>query len=166
MRLVVAAVLLGGMCVADDSPPIALEDDWRIGKFTVGEPQKIGILTCYRNLGGGYTFLEREEIVFYSLPFVRATYEVEYGAQQSKTLGTIGPSKLPFGGQTIYRTEMKEIGPRLHRRDDTPIAEWSRDTPDGKFQLLILSAEYQTRLKLKSIVPVLEVASKRLVSRR
>jgi hypothetical protein len=156
MRPLLAALVLVGKCVADDSPTGAPEDDWRIAKFTVGQPQKLGILTYYPNLGGGYTFLEHEEIVFYSLPFAPAKYQAENAAHESKTLGTIGTSKLPFGGQTIYRGEMQRIGPRLHRRDDTPIAKWSRDTPDGQFRLSITDVDRKTRLKLKCIVPVLE----------
>jgi hypothetical protein len=160
MRPLLAAVLLVGRCVADDSPPVKPEDDWRIGKLTVGQPQKNGMLTYYRNLGGGFTFLEREDIVFYSLPFAPATYNAKNAEGESKTLRTIGASKLPFGGQTIYRSEMKQIGPRVHRRDDVPIATWTRDALKRQFTLVILSEDYQTRLKLKSIVPVLEHSSK------
>jgi hypothetical protein len=39
---------------------------------------------------------------------------------------------------------------------DTPIAKWTRDTTEGKFRLSILAEDSETRLKLKSIVPVLE----------
>jgi hypothetical protein len=47
----------------------------------------------------------------------------------------------------------------LHRTD-IPIAKWTRDTPDGQFRLSIKEEDHETRLKLKSIVPVLEHASK------
>jgi hypothetical protein len=69
---------------------------------------------------------------------------------------SIGSRTVPFGGQTIYRSEMKQISSRVHRREDIPIAKWTRDTPDGKFRLTITEGDRETRLKLKSIVPVLE----------
>jgi hypothetical protein len=43
-------------------------------------------------------------------------------------------------------------------RVDTPLAKWTRDTPNGQFRLSIMSDDHETRLKLKSIVPVLEHA--------
>jgi hypothetical protein len=158
MKRLLAAVVLVGRCVADDAPTVAPEDDWRITKFTVGQPQKIGILTYYPNLGGGYTFLEHESIVFYALPFEPSTYKAENAAHELKTFGAIGTSKVPFGGQTIYQSEMKPINIRLHRRDDRPIAKWSREARDGKFQLSITDVDRKTRLELKSIIPVLEQA--------
>jgi hypothetical protein len=175
MKSLLAAVVLAGMCVADESPPVTPEDDWRIGQFTIGQPKKIGILTCYRNLGGGYTFLERGDIVYYALPLLPTTYHIDRSILLLETRNgittqraivetvnvySIDKETVPFGGQTIYRSEMKQISPRVHRREDIPIAKWTRDTPDGKFRLSIMEGDRETRLKLKSIVPVLEHTSK------
>ncbi len=191
MRTLVAAVVLfgqlGGMANAEtpardysaqrearslEAARSALAEDARLAKLTDATPQKIGILTYYRNAGGGYTFLERERILFYSLPFLPGTYQADnpvhpvlrsfvrqkgdYGFPENRTLGIIGTRKMPFGGQTMYRTEMTRIVLGVRRREDVPIAKWSRDSPDGNFRLSILAEENETRLKLKSIVPVLE----------
>jgi hypothetical protein len=173
MRPIVAAVVLVGMCAGDDSPPGAPENDWRIAKVTVGQPQKIGILTYYPNLGGGYTFLEHGNIVFYALPLLPTTYHIDRSVLVTETrkgivmqrhiveavsVDSIGKETVPFGGQTIYRYEMKEISSRVHCRLDIPIAKWTRDASDGKFRLSIMEGDRETRLKLKSIVFVLEHA--------
>jgi hypothetical protein len=91
MKRLLAAVVLVGRCVADDAPTVAPEDDWRITKFTVGQPQKVGILTYYPNLGGGYTFLEHDTIVFYALPFVPANMR----KTRSMSLQRSGPLERP-----------------------------------------------------------------------
>jgi hypothetical protein len=95
--------------------------------------------------------LERGEIVFYALPYLPSTREVE-----NTVLPTIGTSKVPFGGQTIYRSQMNGFG--IERRADIPIAKWTRDTPDGQFRFTMRDEDRLTRLKLKSIRPVLEHA--------
>jgi hypothetical protein len=51
------------------------------------------------------------------------------------------------------------------RRDGFPIATSSRDTADGRFRLSIMADDRETRLKLKSITPVLEHAPKPLPSK-
>jgi hypothetical protein len=43
-------------------------------------------------------------------------------------------------------------------REDSPIAQWTRDTPAGEFLLSLMDVDSQTRVKVKSIVPVLEHA--------
>jgi hypothetical protein len=151
----------------------APENDWRLAIKPRAQPQKIGILTYFPNKGGGYTFIEGKEIAFYALPFYPSTYKADYvrdarikidGEEvvvvffESKRLGLIGTSKMPFGTQTLYRTELKEIDPGVHRRVDTPIAKWSREPAAGKFRLSITAEGGETRLKLKSIIPVLEHA--------
>jgi hypothetical protein len=170
MRRTLAVMVLVGLsvCIADasDEPiTVKLKDDVRLFNLTGDEPQKVGMLTYYSNVGGGYTFLEHGAIVFYSLPFIPSTCKVEQTAEVnggrdavrvSTVLGTIGSSPVPFGGQTIFRSEMRYVG-SLVCRDDTSIAKWFFDARDGKFRLVTVSGgEYQTRLKLKSIVPVLE----------
>jgi hypothetical protein len=158
---------------SDDLLPVEPDNDVRLFNLTGEEPRKIGLLTYYPNVGGGYTFLEHDELAFYSLPLVPSTYKVEqtlhvqrqvkgavarHVVRVSTVLGTIGTSAVAFGGQTIYRSEMKRIGLSLPCRDDSPIAKWTRDTPDGKFRLSVRVEDSETRLKLKSIVPVLEHA--------
>ena len=138
-----------------DSP---LGRDFRLAKPVDVRPQKIGLLTYYRNKVGGYTFLERGKIVFYALPYLPSTREVE-----NTVLPTIGTSKVPFGGQIIYRSQMNGFG--IERRADIPIAKWTRDTPDGPFRFTMRDEDRLSRLKLQSIVPVLEDASRKLVSR-
>lgn len=76
----------------------------------------------------------------------------------SMNVPIIGASKVPFGGQTVYSTEMWSNGNDGSYREDIRLASWSRDTTAGKFQLSILAEDRETRLKLKSIVPVLEHA--------
>jgi hypothetical protein len=176
MRPFVAAVLLVGLSVAiakadgNPTPPpsmVAPEDDSRLAKQTGAQPQKIGVLSYYPNNGGGYTFVEHAHIAFYSLPYMPSTYRVgvsEFQAGQVRhttaVLGIIGTSTMARGGQTLYRSEMKEIVPGVadRRREDAPIAKWTRATPDGHFHLSIIAEDSETRVKLKSIVPVLERA--------
>jgi hypothetical protein len=152
-----------------------VEKDQRLSKLTNAPLQKIGVLSYCPNKGGGYTFFEGGHLLFYSLPYMPSTYDVEYqvfkremskdGRREvvnafmaSKALGTIGSRPLPSGGQVLYRSEMKVIASQALRREDIPIAKWSRDTPDGQFRLSILEGDRETRLKLKSIIPVLERA--------
>ncbi|HET6326226.1 MAG TPA: hypothetical protein VFG04_16230 [Planctomycetaceae bacterium] len=192
MRRAFAALLLVGLSVsiacADEKPApppskattIGSETHWRLAKRTDAHPQKIGILTYYPNDGGGYTFLEHGDIVFYALPYWPTTYQfnrnvvvfdIRNGIVVPRTIVehvnvfTVGKFVMPFGGQTIYRAGTTEKQPGDRRREDVPIAEWSRDAPDGKFRLLILAEDRETRLKLKSIVPVLENDSIRLSNR-
>jgi hypothetical protein len=134
-----------------DSPP---EKDARLAKRGNAHVQKIGVLSYHPNKGGGYTFVDEESIVFYALPYEPSTRQVE-----TLVLPVIGPLKMPFGGQTVYRSQLIQNGVIVEpHRMDTPIAKWTRDTPDGKFRLSILAEDSETRLKLKSIVPVLERA--------
>ncbi|HEV3304255.1 MAG TPA: hypothetical protein VG055_31690 [Planctomycetaceae bacterium] len=201
MKAILAAVFLVGTCVGTaetaklQSGEIAkrdarkvkaaqaeLEKDTRLAKLTDAPPQKIGILTYYPNKGGGYTFVQGKDIVFYALPYTPSTYKCEVrvwqrviqlprginplgagvaamaNVAQSINVPTIGPSKVPFGGQTICRTEMADNGKNGFYREDIRLAYWSRDTSDGKFQLWILPEDNETRLKLKSIRLVLEHA--------
>jgi hypothetical protein len=166
MRKILALIVVLGLSVgiadASDYPPtVAPKNDVRLFNLTREEPKRIGILTYYPNVGGGYTFLEHEDIVFYSLPYMPTTYTVECVTTVRHTttvLGTIGTNMMPRGGQTLYRSEMKEIVPGVHRREDTPIAKWTRNTPTGRFRLLVMDVDSQTRVKLKSIVSVLDRA--------
>jgi hypothetical protein len=155
---------------------VAPEQDVRLAKLAGAQPQKVGILTYYPNKGGGYTFAQGKDIVFYALPYTPSTYKCEVRVVQRVNLGlrgglkamisvkqsinvpSIGSSKVPFGGQTVYRTEMSSNGRDGFFRKDIRLAYWSRDTSDGKFRLSLLAEDSETRLKLKSIVPVLERA--------
>jgi hypothetical protein len=65
---------------------------------------------------------------------------------------------MPFGGQTLYRAGTTQKPSDDRRREDVPIAKWSRDAPGDKLRLSISDEDRETRLKLKSIVPVLENA--------
>ncbi len=179
MRPLLAAVLLVGQSVpiaaaVDKATPppstVAPEDDLRLAKLAHAQPQTIGILKYYPNNGGGYTFVEHEHIAFYSLPYMPSTYWVRVDVfrmgkvrHTTTVLGTIGTSTMPRGGQTFYRSEMKKIVPGMDdlRRDDTPLAKWTRDTPDGQFHLSIIAEDSETRVKLKSIIPALEHAEHR-----
>ncbi len=183
MAMVGLSVHIAG---ASDGSPLAVDStvppdrDVRLARLTNAQPAKVGILTYYPNKGGGYTFMDGKRIDFYSLPYLPTTYKLDYLtlsletgngqeirrqiAQQIK-IQVIGSSHLPFGGQTLFRSAMKDTPLGFSCRVDTPIAKWSRDTSDANFQLLILSGEYQTRLKLKSIVPVLEEGFKRQSSK-
>jgi hypothetical protein len=182
MKALLAAVLLVGISVgiadADDKPPqpikVMPDNDARLTKVADAPLQKLGVLTYYPNNGGGYTFLERKHITFYSLPLFAETYHfkhtcfvteavnervvVQRAVVETINVLTIGESKMPFGGQTVYRTVLTEKAPHEFRREDISIATWTRDTPNSRFRLSITSDDHETRLKLKSIVPVLEHA--------
>jgi hypothetical protein len=159
MRRTLALVLVVGLLVSiaealednpslTDTPP---DKDTRLVKLTNARPQKIGVLTYYQNKGGGYTFREGETIVFCALPYAPIPHPKE-------SLFIVGTSKMPLGCQTIYQSLMTGPGFGTLHRTDIPIAQWTRDTPDGKFRLSILTEDNETRLKLKSIIPVLEHA--------
>jgi hypothetical protein len=155
----------------------ALEKDARLAKLTNAPPQKIGILTYYPNMGGGYTFLQGNDIVFYALPYLPTSYKREVRVTVCKDTGdggtamvyvprsinvsTIGTSTMPFGGQTVYRSEMFHTGKDGFCREDIQLANWTRDTADGQCRLSIMDDDRETRLKLKSIIPVLERAEHR-----
>jgi hypothetical protein len=189
MRPILAAALWMWLilpAVADDKPTppapdfstVAPEHDSRLAKVKDGQPQKIGLLSYYPNNGGGYTFLDGKHIAFYALPYRPTTYHTDYvgvvllqclGTRKGirkrvatrLTLSTVGTVKMPPGAQTIYRSLVKDLGTGAWHREDTPIAEWSREAPDAPLRLSLFDDRYETRLKLKSIVPVLEYASKR-----
>jgi hypothetical protein len=157
----------------DDAPTVTPENDARLGKLPKTEARTIGVLTYYRNKGGGYTFLENGHLVFYALPHMPITSivqhtvdtrdktdkDITYRFVKEGTASTVGTSTMPFGGQTIYCPQMVKVGwSGVVRRYDIPIATWSRDMPTGKVRLSIMDVDSQTRVKLKSIVPVLETA--------
>jgi hypothetical protein len=158
MGRILALIVVVGLSVSiahalDETPP---EKDYQLAKLKGAQPQKIGVLTYYPNRGGGYTFMGGETIVFCALPYEPTTRQLE-----NLDVPTIGTSKVPFGGQTVYRSEIIQL--RIFdeaRRMDTPLAKWTRDTPNGKFRLLIMAEDSETRVKLKSIVPVLEHAGR------
>jgi hypothetical protein len=185
MRRALAFFLLVGLSVAvaksDEKPttPVAEpgtvepEDDSRLTQQTGAQPQKIGVLSYVPNKGGGYTFLEGGHIAFYALPYIPSTYQVEvptyyeergrngrattvHVLMELRTLETIGTRTMQSGGQVLYRSRMKVIASAARRRVDTPIAKWTRSTSDGAFHLSITTDDPETRLKLKSIIPVLE----------
>jgi hypothetical protein len=182
MGRTLALMLVVGLSVpiskADEklTPPplfstVTPENDWRLAKKPGAQPRKIGVLSYYPNNGGGYTFLDGKDIEFYSLPNEPTTYETDSvgllkDGLTGKVLGrlpmrtklfTIGPSQLPLGGQIVYSSQMMNMDTGVFHREDTPIAEW---TPEGKFWLFIFAEDRATRLKLKSIVPVLANGSK------
>jgi hypothetical protein len=172
MRPLLTAVFLLGLTVpiaeadAKTTPPPKLSrltpaNDSRLAKAKGVQPQKIGVLTYYPNNGGGYTFIQEKYIIFYALPYVPTScegQEMSLMAILVRDVSTIGPSKMAFGGQTVYRSVMLFTPQGPSCREDIPIAKWTRDTADGKFHLSILEGDRETRLKLKSIVPVLERA--------
>jgi hypothetical protein len=185
MRRILAVIVLACVSVAiaraeeKPTPPskpstVTPDKDVRLACLTDAQSQKIGVLTYYQNKGGGYTFMEREHIVFYALPFMPATCQFDrivriLGSPKGEVtprniverihVSIIGTSKMPVGGQTIYCGEMHTYF-NVFVRHDIPIAKWFRDAPDAKFRLSILAQDNETRLKLKSIVPVLEHAAK------
>ena len=173
MRPFLAAVVLAWLSVpiaeADDKPTspapklsrLTPANDSRLAKAKGVQPQKIGVLTYYPNNGGGYTFIQEKHIIFYALPYVPTSCEgqaVSLMAILVRDVSTIGTSKMAFGGQTVYRSAMLFTPQGPSCREDIPIAKWSRDAPDGRFRLTIMAEDNETRLKLKSIVPVLEHA--------
>jgi hypothetical protein len=177
MKPVLAALLIGLLgplsVVSDDvvrphGPDTSPESDSRLARIADAKPQKIGVLTFFPNKGGGYTFLEGKDVAFVALPYLPITATFNHaqiiGAQGKRrfigpvTIGSIGTSKMPFGSQTLYRSQMTEKAPGFVVRDDTPIATLARDNADGHFRLSILAEDSETRTKLKSIKPVLERA--------
>jgi hypothetical protein len=179
------AVVGLSVCVAegDDKPTPTTSEakaappdkDSRLAKLTDVPPQKIGVLKYYPNKGGGYTFFEGKEIAFCALPYLPTTYQrrqtrmvtenrngliEETLLAETVNVFTIGKSQMPFGGQTLYRPG-KIRDPDNVCREHIPIAIWTRATPDGEFSLSIMTEDSKTRLKLKSIVPVLEQAAAR-----
>jgi len=182
VKAFLAAVVLVGLSVRIAKPDdtatfhtVAPDKDWRLEKRPGAQPQKIGVLRYYPNKGGGYTFMEGGNIVFYSLPLLPTTDKVVRTTIVTETtkdgteytflvetinVGTVGTSKVPYGGQTLYGGRMMEVEAGVRRRTDIPLATWSRDTPNGRFGLSVMDVDPQTRVKLKSIVPMLEHASK------
>lgn len=184
MRLTFALLLLVGLGIsigeADEKPgpppklsTVTPENDWRLAIKPGAQPQKSGLFTYFPNQGGGYTFLEGKQIALYALPYLPTLYQadcVEWFTETSldgkttrrarptrNNLFTIGPSKMRFGSHTFYRARMKDtLTAGVRRREDFPIGKWWRDTPDGDFHLSLMVEDDETRLKLKSIVPVLE----------
>jgi hypothetical protein len=187
MKALLAGLLLIGRSVlsadveeAPTAPPpptstVAPENDFRLAREPSAQPQKIGVLSYYPNNAGGYTFLEGNQIAFYvfrNRPMVYHADGAEVGQVNANgkvafrrtprrfTLFAIGLSRPPFGAQVIYRGEMIEIDKGVLRRNDMPIAQWTRDSPMDNFRLEIMNVDNETRLKLKSIVPVLERVGK------
>jgi hypothetical protein len=187
MRRTLAVVLLVGLSVsiadADDtatakastgvSVTLTPESELLLAKVAGARPQKVGILTYYPNQGGGYTFLEGKEIAFYALPYLPSTHHVVQIRFVTKNrivltvnISAVDKLKMQFGSQTFYGLGMTHKSPTTFLgikaaqlwREDVSIAKWSRETPDGTFRLSIMAQDNETRLKLKSIVPVLEHA--------
>jgi hypothetical protein len=151
------AVLIGILWVAiayADEKLVTPDEDSRLANLSTGPPRRIGLLSYYPNKGGGYTFLEQNKVLFYSLPYEPTTRQVE-----NMVLPAIGTAKVPFSGQTVYRSQFFQFELATAHRMDTAIAKWTRDSPSGTFRLSIMSDDRETRLKLKSIVPVLETSS-------
>jgi hypothetical protein len=181
MRPILAGVVLVAFSVGivdawdDDAPAppsVTPDTDKRLARWSDSPFQKIGLFTYFRNNGGGYTFLQDDRLEFYSLPNVPEPQTVKYAevvlvsvngkvvrqfVSHSQTLGTIGTVRHPFGGQTFFRTQMKQVG-KASYRDDKAIATWSRESAHDKFRFSITSDGHETRLKLKSIISVLERA--------
>jgi hypothetical protein len=174
LAFIVVVGLPVGIAAAYDRPPrpsaVTPDEDARLAKVADAPPHKIGVLTYYRNKGGGYTFIDGKQIVFYALSFVPATCQCErivqiLGSNKGQVearnivgqidVPIIGLSPMPVGSQTIYRGEMHTYF-NLRLRHDLAIGKWVRDTPDAKARLSITSDDHETRLKLKSIVPVLD----------
>jgi hypothetical protein len=167
---------VSGLFVGDDKPVgrvdfsmIDPKNDVRLTKPKDSQPTRVGVLSYYANKGGGYTFMEGENMLFYSLPYLPTRDKcpvmvtVNGGTMQTRVavtldLFSIGTTKMPDGGQTVYRSEMKEILTGIWRREDIPIADWSREVPYARCRLTLFDDDHETRLKLKSIVPVLERA--------
>jgi hypothetical protein len=165
MGRTLALVLVVGLSVAaakadeKTTPPppklstLTPENDWRLAKQTGAQPQKIGGLTYYPNAGGGYTFMKGKDIVFYALLFLPTTHNLQHNLRNGTIMAqvaAVGTVPMPFGGQTVYRSEMTDIGFGLSRRD-IPIAMWSRDAPEREFRLSIKHEDHDTRLILEYI---------------
>ncbi len=186
MKPLLTALLSIGViyaAIAEDTAVVpstkAPAKDSRLARIKTSLPETIGVLSYYQNRGGGYTFVEGKEIVFYALPFwPTKTSEVFVGGYRKdidamiasgqleamvtsgrvggRALSIIGGSKMPPGCLTFYRGDMrKTTPPDALVREDTPIAQWS---PDGSLFSITAAADSETRLKLKSIVPVLKRA--------
>jgi len=181
MRMTLSLILVVGLAVAiaeaDDKPAsrprpsnFIPEKDSRVAKRPGAQTQKIGVLTYYPAVGGGLTFVENGKVAFYALPYLPVTSEHvrtvnrQVGKKEVPVVvailfhATIGPSKMACGSYAIYRSELMADGDGGYLRQYIPVAMWSRDTPDGKFRLSTMVDDSETRLKLKSIVPVLEHA--------
>jgi hypothetical protein len=184
MKRILAVMVLVGLpaliaTASDNSPPPFAsreppEKDRRLAILSGAQPQKIGIFTYYANKGGGYTFKRDGIIEFYALPFIpyayrcsctalKATFDVNDGfvtssAVDIKTLSTVGLKPMPADGQTVYRSEMNQLYPGVFVRNDVPVATWASDAPGVPLRLSRWCDDSETRLKLKSIVPVLEHA--------
>jgi hypothetical protein len=143
----VTDIAVRGLFVGDDKPAGRIDfsrvdpkNDVRLTKLKDAQPTRVGVLSYYANKGGGYTFMEGEDMLFYSLPYLPSrdkcpvTLTVNGEKMQTRVkitldLFTIGTTQMPGGGQTVYRSEMKEIVAGVLRREDIPIADWSRDVP-------------------------------------
>jgi hypothetical protein len=184
MRRTLSLMLLLGLWVsivkADDKPAsrprpsnLIPEKDSRVAKRPGAQTQKIGVLAYYPTVGGGLTFSENGKVAFYALPYLPVTSKHErtvnrqVGKKEVPVVvailfhATIGPSKLPLGSYAIYRSELMADGEGGFLRQYIPIAMWSRDTAGGQFRLSLMVDDPETRLKLKSIIPVLESAEHR-----
>jgi|HubBroStandDraft_2_1064218.scaffolds.fasta_scaffold554938_1 hypothetical protein len=164
MGRTLALMLVVGLSVpiaeADEKPTpppklstVTPENDWRLAKQTGAQLQKIGVLTYYPNTGGGYTFMKGKDIVFYALPFLPTTHNLQHNLLNGTIMvqvGAVGTVPMPFGGQTVYRSEMTDTGFGRSRRD-IPRAIWSRDAPDRDFRLSIKHGDHDTRLILEYI---------------
>ncbi len=82
MRVALAFLLLSHLALAADSRQVAPESDSRLAKLSGEQSQQIAVngvtLTYYANKGGGYTFLNADQILFYSLPYSPTTYKFEH----------------------------------------------------------------------------------------
>jgi hypothetical protein len=178
VKAVLAVAVLVGLFVRiakpDDEPTfhtVTPDKDSRLAKRPGAQTLKIGVLTYYPNAGGGFTFLDKGDIAFYALPLLPTTYQVArirlvvesrngqdsvHPVFETVTVFGIGKSLVPFGGQTLYRGQMMEVKAGVRCRTDIPLAKWTRDSPNGRFQLSFIAKDNETLLKLTSIVPVLE----------
>jgi hypothetical protein len=183
MRPFLAAVALVGMSLAiaeaADKPAsrpkpstLSPKNDSRLAKRPDAREHKIGLLSYYPNIGGGFTFLEKGDVAFYAMPFdmdvcerdrVERVHEKRNGVEavslkvERLQIGFIGTSKLRPGELMICRGQLIDLGTGLDVRKEEPIACWSGNYPKDS-RLMMLTDDRETRLKLKSIVPVLERA--------
>jgi hypothetical protein len=128
MRMTLALILVVGLSFAvakaDAKSPspatLSPANDSRLAKRRDAQPQKIGVLSFYPNNGGGYTFVEGTDIVFYALPCIPTTYKVEGQTAICQDIGngetvwvhvpvtfdvpTLGPSTIPLGGPNYLPT--------------------------------------------------------------
>lgn len=161
MQMILAVLVVVWLSVpvakaSDDNssgPDTPVEKDARLAKVRDAKTSKVGILTYYPNKAGGLTFLEEDKILFFTLPYEPTTRQVE-----NMVLPAIGT--VPLAGQTVYRSQVFQNGFGSPHRADTAIAKWTRAKPGGKFNLAIMAEDSETRMKVKSIVPVLEHAER------